>query len=167
MPDTRTETRSDARKLDRIRLLYAYGFGRQDSGQPCRAWLGTKLPFVINGLWNLPILRRAVGNYPSTNPGRLSSQNTLSRSSTDSESTVRFEIVRFQFGHPCLLPPWPPGHHLAVSPASLDPLTRQSSKDPPEPRLGRVGGVVTEPLPPQSRACTTDALGSSSDSFAH
>ena len=32
---------------------------------------------------------------------------------------------------------------------------------------GRVGGVVAEPLPPQTRACATDALGSSPDSFAH
>ena len=32
--------------------------------------------------------------------------------------------------------------------------------------LGRVGGVVTEPLPPQSRACAIDALGSSPDRFA-
>ena len=31
---------------------------------------------------------------------------------------------------------------------------------------GRVGGVVTEPLPPQSRACAIDALGSSPDRFA-
>ena len=35
------------------------------------------------------------------------------------------------------------------------------------PRVkGRVGGVVTEPLPPQSRACAIDALGSSPDRFA-
>ena len=32
--------------------------------------------------------------------------------------------------------------------------------------VGRVGGVVTEPLPPQSRACAIDALGSSPDRFA-
>ena len=31
---------------------------------------------------------------------------------------------------------------------------------------GRVGGVVAEPLPPQTRACATDALGSSLDRFA-
>ena len=31
---------------------------------------------------------------------------------------------------------------------------------------GRVGGVVTEPLPPQTRACAIDALGSSPDRFA-
>ena len=31
---------------------------------------------------------------------------------------------------------------------------------------GRVGGVVAEPLPPQTRACATDALGSSPDRFA-
>ncbi len=31
---------------------------------------------------------------------------------------------------------------------------------------GRVGGVVTEPRPPQTRACATDALGSSPDRFA-
>ena len=33
-------------------------------------------------------------------------------------------------------------------------------------RRGRVGGVVTEPLPPQTRACAIDALGSSPDRFA-
>ena len=32
--------------------------------------------------------------------------------------------------------------------------------------LGRVGGVVTEPLPPQTRACAIDALGSSPARFA-
>ena len=32
--------------------------------------------------------------------------------------------------------------------------------------LGRVGGVVAEPLPPQTRACAIDALGSSPDRFA-
>ena len=32
--------------------------------------------------------------------------------------------------------------------------------------FGRVGGVVTEPLPPQTRACAIDALGSSPDRFA-
>ena len=31
---------------------------------------------------------------------------------------------------------------------------------------GRVGGVVAEPLPPQTRACAIDALGSSPDRFA-
>ena len=35
-----------------------------------------------------------------------------------------------------------------------------------EQDAGRVGGVVTEPLPPQSRACAIDALGSSPDRFA-
>ena len=34
------------------------------------------------------------------------------------------------------------------------------------PGEGRVGGVVTEPLPPQTRACAIDALGSSPDRFA-
>ena len=33
-------------------------------------------------------------------------------------------------------------------------------------RMGWVGGVVTEPLPPQTRACAIDALGSSPDRFA-
>ena len=33
-------------------------------------------------------------------------------------------------------------------------------------RRGRVGGVVAEPLPPQTRACAIDALGSSPDRFA-
>ena len=32
--------------------------------------------------------------------------------------------------------------------------------------FGRVGGVVTEPLPPQTRACAIDALGSSPARFA-
>ena len=37
----------------------------------------------------------------------------------------------------------------------------------PESALsGRVGGVVAEPLPPQTRACAIDALGSSPDRFA-
>ena len=31
---------------------------------------------------------------------------------------------------------------------------------------GRVGGVVTEPRPPQSRTCAANASGSSHDSFA-
>ena len=37
---------------------------------------------------------------------------------------------------------------------------------PDTPACGRVGGVVAEPRPPQSRACATDALGSSPDRFA-
>ena len=36
----------------------------------------------------------------------------------------------------------------------------------PQGPEGRVGGVVTEPLPPQTRACAIDALGSSPDRFA-
>ena len=39
------------------------------------------------------------------------------------------------------------------------------ARKPPAP-TGRVGGVVTEPLPPQTRACAIDALGSSPDRFA-
>ena len=33
--------------------------------------------------------------------------------------------------------------------------------------LSRVGEVVTEPLPPQTRACASNALGSSHGRFAH
>ena len=40
----------------------------------------------------------------------------------------------------------------------------QPHTSPTEP--GRVGGVVTEPLPPQTRACAIDALGSSPARFA-
>ena len=46
------------------------------------------------------------------------------------------------------------------------PPTGAFQSMPQRCRNGRVGGVVTEPLPPQTRAWAIDALGSSPDRFA-
>ena len=50
-----------------------------------------------------------------------------------------------------------PTQQIAADPGDLLPA---------QPDRGRVGGVVAEPLPPQTRACAIDALGSSPDRFA-
>ena len=51
-------------------------------------------------------------------------------------------------------------------PDATPELIRAYALDDEQALLGRVGGVVAEPLPPQTRACAIDALGSSPDRFA-